>query len=82
MTNLFQKRQDPLDPELFSLDMDDLDGVTGGIEEYEEPDYPKVNAKDASCGRFLRARGKQNSGVCEGCFYYHPLEDTAGYCSR
>lgn len=82
MTDLFQKKKDQSDPELFSLDMDDLDGVTGGTDEYPEPEYPGVGAKDTACARFLRARGKQNSGACEGCFYYHPLEAAKGYCSR
>ena len=82
MTNLFQKNKLREGPELLTLDIEELDEVTGGLEEDLEPDYPKVNAKDASCARFFLARGKRNSNACEGCFYYHPLEESKGYCSR
>lgn len=81
MADLFQKKKKQEEPQLFALDIDELDGVSGGIED-PEPDYPRVNAKDASCARFFLARGKKNYGTCEGCFYYHPLEEAKGYCSR
>lgn len=60
------------------LDDDSLNGIQGGA----EIGYTAVKAESRACCRYFPAINQNATRQCGSCFYFHPLEQEEGYCSR
>lgn len=60
------------------LDEESLNAIQGGT----EIGYTAVKGASQACSRYFPAINQTVTRQCESCFYYHPLEQEEGYCSR
>ena len=58
------------------------DGALEDIQGGTTTMYCSVKTGDEACGKYFPAMNQARSRKCGSCFYFHPLEQEAGYCSR